>query len=152
MWKQIFKATLIAGVLDLSAASSQAYISKNITPDVLLKYIASGLLGKGAFDGGWGCILLGLFVHFLIVFFCATTYFVVYPKLKLLNNNILLSSFFVALIAWAITTRIIIPLSKIQPPPFDYSKVVLALSILYCCIGLPITILAKNFYNKRRTT
>jgi hypothetical protein len=150
MWKQILKTTLIAGCLDITAACIQAYLSKSVTPDILLKFIASGVFGKDAFSGGFEFILFGLFVHFLIVFASTLTYFLVYPKLKLLQTNIFLSSLFVALIAWAITTRLIIPLSKIQTPSFDFTKALIAISVLYLCIGLPITFFAKKFYGKRR--
>jgi hypothetical protein len=150
MWKQIFKATVIAGCLDITAACIQAYLSKAVTPDILLKFIASGVFGKDAFSGGIEFMLFGLLVHFLIVFACTLTYFLVYPKLKLLHKNILLSALFVALIAWAVTTRLIIPLSKIQTPAFNFTKALIAISVLYFCIGLPITFFAKRFYNKKR--
>ena len=101
MWKQICKAALIAGCLDITAACTQAWLAKSITPDIVLKYIASGVFGKDAFAGGTGYILFGLLVHFFIVFACTLVYFLVYPKLKLLHINILLSSLFIALIAWA---------------------------------------------------
>lgn len=150
MWKQIFKAAVIAGCLDITAACIQAYLSKSVTPDILLKYIASGVFGKDAFSGGFEFMLFGLLIHFLIAFACTLTYFLVYPKLKLLHKNILLSSLFVALIAWAITTRLIIPLSKIQTSTFNFTKALIAISILYFCIGLPITAFAKQFYSKKR--
>jgi hypothetical protein len=150
MWKQIFKAVIIAGFLDIAAACIQAYLSKGITPDTLLKFIASSVFGKDAFSGGIEFMLFGLFVHFLIAFACTLTYFLVYPKLKLLQKNILLSALFVALIAWAITTRVIIPLSKIQTPAFNFTKTFIAISVLYFCIGLPITFFAKHFYIKKR--
>ena len=150
MWKQIFKAAVIAGCLDITAACIQVYLSYKMTPDILLKSIASGVFGKDAFSGGFEFMLFGLFIHFLIAFSCTLTYFLVYPKLKLLHKNILLSSLFVALIAWAITTRLIIPLSKIPTPAFNFTKALIAISILYFCIGLPITFFAKHFYNKKR--
>lgn len=147
MWKQIFKATAIAGALDITAACIQAYLVKGTAPDIVLKYIASGLFGKDAFTGGFAYALAGLAIHFFIAFACTVTYFSVYPKIKLLHQNILLSSFIVALIAWTITTRIIIPLSRIQAPPFDLTKVSIAIAILFFCIGMPITLFAKYFYS-----
>ena len=44
-----FKATAVAGSLDICAAFIQAYLVKGSTPDIILKYIASGLFGKDAF-------------------------------------------------------------------------------------------------------
>jgi hypothetical protein len=42
-----------------------------------------------------------------------------------------------------------VPLSKITPPPFNFTKALIAVSILYCCIGLPISFFAKRFYSVR---
>jgi hypothetical protein len=121
---------------------------KSVTPYTLLKFIASGVFGKDAFSGGIEFIQFGLFIHILIAFACTLTYFLVYPKLKLLHKNILVSSFFVALIGWTITTRLIIPMSKIRTPPFNFTKAFIALSVLYFCIGLPIIFFAKHFMAK----
>jgi hypothetical protein len=150
MWKQIFKATFIAGCLDITAACLQAWLTKStLTPDVVLKYIASGVFGKDAFAGGTGMILFGLLMHFLIVFACTLVYFQIYPKLKLLHLNIFLSSLFIALIAWTVTTRLVVPLSKIKPPPFNLTKAFIAIAILYACIGLPVSIFAKRYFSKK---
>lgn len=146
MWKLILKTTLIAGSLDITAASIQTYILKGLTPNIVLKFIASGIFGKAAYSGGIEYMLLGLFVHFFIVFMCVITYFYFYPKLSLLKKNILLSSFLVALTAWIVTTKIIIPLSQIQPSPFNLTKDVIAIAILFFCIGIPIALITKRFY------
>jgi hypothetical protein len=150
MWKQIFKATFIAGSLDIIAACLQAWLTKStVTPTIVLKYIASGVFGKEAFAGGTGMILFGLFMHFLIAFACTLVYFMIYPKLKLLHQNIFVSALLIAVVAWTITTRLIVPLSKITPPAFNFTKALIAVSILYLCIGLPISFFAKRFYSKR---
>jgi hypothetical protein len=148
MWKQICKTTAIAGALDITAACIQAYLAKKITPDIVLKYIASGLFGKQAFAGGFQYIIFGLLIHLFISLACTLVYFIIYPKATLLQKNILLSSLFIAVIAWVITTRIIIPLSNIQTPPFNIIKALIAIAVLYCCIGLPVSIFAKKYYNK----
>ncbi|GAA4758199.1 MULTISPECIES: DUF1440 domain-containing protein [Flavobacterium] len=147
MWKLILKTTLIAGSLDITAASIQTYILKGLTPDIVLKFIASGIFGKTAYSGGIEYMLFGLLVHFFIVFMCVITYFYFYPKFPLLNKNILLSSFLVALTAWIVTTKIIIPLSEIQPSPFNLKKDVIAIAILFFCIGIPIALITKRFYS-----
>ena len=147
MWKQIFKTTLIAGSLDIIAACTQAWLAKGTKPDIILKYIASGVFGKDAFAGGTGMILSGLLFHFMIAFACTLAYFLLYPKLKLLHWNIFFSSLLIAIIAWTVTTRLIIPLSQIKQPPFDLAKALIAVSILYVCIGIPVSYFAKRFYN-----
>jgi len=127
MLKKILATTLLAGTLDISAAFMQAYMAKGILPEIVLQYIASGLLGKDAYTGGISVILLGLAVHYFIAFATTATYFLVYPTTRLLQKSIVLSSTIVALIAWLITTKVIVPLSKIQPAPFDPLKALLLL-------------------------
>lgn len=149
MWKQVLKTAFIAGTLDITAACIQAWLAKGTTPQIVLKYIASGVFGKDAFAGGTGMILSGLLFHFMIAFACTLVYFMLYPKIKLLHINIFLSSLFIALIAWIVTTRLIIPLSKIKPAPFNLTKALTAIAILYVCIGLPVSIFAQRYFSKK---
>lgn len=151
MWKQILKTGLLAGTLDIIAACTQAYFMRGTTPDTVLKFIASGVLGSTAMKGGIDVALLGLLFHFVIAFSCTIVFFLAYPKLKLLHKNIALNSLLIAVIAWAVTTIIVIPLSKINPAPLQLQRAVIAISILYVCIGLPVAIGAKRFYNKTAT-
>lgn len=148
MWKPIFKAVLIAGCLDITAAGVQAY-SKGVTPEVLLKYIASGWFGKDAYTGGFELALFGLAVHFFIVFAIAITYFLLSPKLEILQKNIWFSAGLLAVCAWGVTTRVIIPVSRIEAPPFDFVKSLIAITILYFCIGLPIAFFAAKYFKRK---
>lgn len=145
MWKQILKATLIAGVLDIIAACLNAYLLSNAMPGIVLKYIASGAFGKPAFSGGSVMILWGLFFHFIIVFTCTLTFFLIYPRVKLLQRSVLLNSILIALIAWVVTNLAVIPLSNIITPTFTISGVLLSVTILIVCIGVPISWIAKNY-------
>lgn len=150
MWKQILKTTFIAGSLDIIAACLQAWLNKStVTPDIVLKYIASGVFGKDAFAGGTEMILCGLLFHFIIAFACTLVYFLLYSKLKFLHWNICISALFIALIAWAVTTQLIVPMSQIKQPPFNLTKALTAIAILYVCIGLPVSYFAKRFYGSR---
>jgi hypothetical protein len=148
MRKQILITTLIAGCMDITGASIQAYVLRSITPDVLLKYIASGFFGKDAFNGGFGMMAIGLLVHFFIVFACTVSFFLLYPKLKFLRRSIIMNSLLIALVAWAVTNLIIIPMSNINAAPVNYSRATIAYAILFICIGLPISISAKKFYTQ----
>ncbi len=150
MWKQILKSVIIAGCLDITAASIQAYVSKGISPDVVLKFIASGWFGKEAYSGGLEYIMFGLLVHFLIVLACTLAYFWAYPKFRSIQKNVGASALLLALIAWTVTTQLIIPLSKIEAAPFNLAKAFIAIMILYFCIGLPIAFLASKYFKKEQ--
>jgi hypothetical protein len=148
MRKQILITTLIAGCLDITGACTQAYLSRSITPDVLLKYIASGFFGKDAFTGGFGMMMIGLLVHFFIVLACTLIFFLLYPKLKFLQHSIIINSLLIALVAWTVTNLVIIPMSNITTAPINYLRAMIGFAILFICIGLPISISAKKFYTQ----
>ena len=147
MWKSIFITTFIAGTLDITAACVDAYLSTKITPDIVLRYVASGFFGKSAFAGGLGMMMVGLLFHFIIAFACTIIYFWLYPKMSFLKQNIALSSVLIGITAWFVTTIIIIPMSQITPNPFNFYKALIAVIILVVCIGFPIAYFAKRFFN-----
>ena len=143
-WKSILSTTLLAGTLDITAACTNAWLSSKTTPDVVLKYIASGVFGKPAFSGGYGMMAWGLFFHFIIAFACTACFFWAYPKWRFLQKSILLNAVLIGVAAWLVTTRAVIPLSQITPTPFNLSKAFVAVAILVVCIGLPVAAAAKR--------
>lgn len=148
MWKSILKTTCIAGTLDIVTACLSAYSSGRISPVNVLKYIASGVFGSAAFSGGTGMVALGLLFHFTIAFACTAVFYWLYSKWPFLKRSLWGNALLIAVVAWAITTRVIIPLSRITPAPFSFSKAVEAIVILLVCIGLPIAYRAKQFYQQ----
>ncbi|HSR17657.1 MAG TPA: hypothetical protein VLM39_06140, partial [Ignavibacteriaceae bacterium] len=56
---KIIWTTFLAGTLDINAAFINSYLRSEVTPDIVLQYIASGLLGPDAFSGGWMTAFLG---------------------------------------------------------------------------------------------
>ena len=152
MWKSIFITTLIAGTLDIIAACLNAYLSSNITPDIVLKYIASGAFGNAAFSGGIGMMMYGILFHFFIAFACTMTFFLLYPTFSFLKQNVYLNAVLIGLIAWFVTTIIIIPLSEIPPNPIKFSQVLIPISILIMCIGLPVAYAAKSYFRIKKQT
>src|SRR5262249_34588445 len=62
----IFWGGLIAGTLDICAAFLTAWLRAGIGPAALLRFVASGLLGPTALQGGMEIAVLGLALHFLI--------------------------------------------------------------------------------------
>lgn len=63
----IFRAGLVCGVLDITAAFITWNLS-DVRPFRILQGIALGLLGPESFHGGWPTALLGAGCHFFIAF------------------------------------------------------------------------------------
>src|SRR6478735_7381956 len=59
--KAILIAGLIIGILDGLAACISAYVQREVTPGRVWRYVASGVFGKEAFDGGTPMAFMGLF-------------------------------------------------------------------------------------------
>ena len=65
--KALLYGTLAVGILDILDAFI-FFGLRGARPLRILQSIAAGLLGKEAFNGGWGSAALGLAVHFFIAF------------------------------------------------------------------------------------
>lgn len=149
MWRAIFKTTLIAGTCDIVAACIQSYVVNGTLPSRVLRYVASGVFGKSALTGGDEMIVWGLVFHFIIAFSCTASYFLAYPKIKLLKRNWLIDAVLVGAVAWCVTNLIVVPMSNTPKFPFDITKVPISLSILIVCIGVPIAYGADVYFKKR---
>lgn len=149
MIKGILKIGLLVGTLDIIAACFQSYIMANVMPSTILKYIASGVFGKSAYSGGFGMLICGLLFHFVIAFACTASYFLLYPKIAFLKKYWLVNSVLIALVAWAVTNLLIMPISKIPNHPLYFAKSLIAIIILIFSIGLPISYFTKNYYAKK---
>ncbi|MGE9312529.1 hypothetical protein ACLOAU_12840 [Niabella sp. CJ426] len=152
MKREILKTTFVAGTLDILGAFAYNYITRTTPPDIILRYIASGLFGKTAFSGGGLYPLIGLICHFLIVLSCVVVYFKLFPRVSLLRRNILLSALLIALVAWGVTTLVIIPLSKIGTSSPGLSAALTAIAILFFCIGLPIAFFTRQYFKQSYTS
>ena len=67
---------LLAGLLDILDAFIVARLSGG-SPTRVLQFIASGVLGNGAFQGGLPAAALGLALHFFIALSAAAAYFAI---------------------------------------------------------------------------
>lgn len=73
-YSAIFWAGSTCGVLDGISATVVSWLFGG-TPIRLFQGIASGLLGRGAFQDGIMSALLGVALHFLVAFGAATVYY-----------------------------------------------------------------------------
>ena len=82
----IFGGGLIAGVLD-AIDGVIAYGAQGLNPIQVLQYIASGALGKSAFQGGLATAALGAAFHFGIAWVAAAVIRVGKPAVRDLENT-----------------------------------------------------------------
>lgn len=134
---------LAAGVLDILAAFALALWFGG-TPIRVLQTIASGVLGRAAFDGGVGTAALGLALHFVIALGAATAYYVVSRRWRPLIDQAVLNGFAYGVIVYVIMNRIVVPLSRVATRPPTVEGVLRMLVIHMFCVGLPIALAVRR--------
>ena len=116
MKRQLVTAALgggVGGLLDIVYAIVVWGFILGGDPVKILQSIASGLLGKSAYDGGAGTALLGLVLHFCIAFLMALTYVLVSRRFAVLTARPMLMGFLYGFVLFATMNFAIVPLSAI---------------------------------------
>lgn len=139
-------AGLLAGTLDILAACGNFSIQTGRDPSIVLKFVASGALGPDALAGGIPIALLGLLFHFIIAFSWTTLFFIIYPKLP--KGSWILYGLIYGVVVWLLMNLVVIPLTKIQPRPFNWNSAIIGAIILMLAIGLPISYLARKYHSR----
>lgn len=145
----IFLSGLIAGTFDILAAIFvYAFILEKTTAIKILQSIASGIFKKEAYTGGLKMAWYGLELHYLIAFIFAWFYFTIYPYLPFLRKSTIISGFLYGIFVWIIMNLIILPLvfPALPEKHFDF-PLLLSITILMLCIGLPIASVTKKYYS-----
>jgi len=132
----------LAGTFDLIAA----FISfgRNVPRD-----IASGVLGRRAYEGGAGVgtWILGVFLHYAIAFSAAAIYCVAARKLSFLREHFVVCGLFYGIAVFLVMNLIVLPLSAVpfKVGPFTVSGLRIGLLMHMLIIGLPISFGAWKF-------
>jgi hypothetical protein len=144
LWKVIFGATLLVGTLDISDAFI-FYGLKGFSPAVILRSIASGVLGRPAYSMGGRSALLGLFFHFFIAFSAATVYLLASRKLPLARHPLLYGILY-GLGLYCVMNYIVLPLTRVVPKPqFMLVPFINGVAALVVCIGIPLAFIAHRY-------
>ena len=144
--RTIFITALIAGTLDIAAAIIQYLIIVRKNPVRIFYFIASGIFGGGAYNGNSLMIAWGILFHYTIAFIFTAFFFLIYPKIKILSRNIVLTGFAYGIFIWLIMNLVVLPLSHTPSLPFSLLQTISGILILMFAIGLPVAILTYRYY------
>jgi len=137
---------LLVGTLDILAAFANAYVSFDVGPTTVLKYIASAIVGPTALTGGTDMVLIGLLMHYGIAYFFTALYFFLYPRLGgAAQNNIVIGVMY-GLFIWLLMNLVAVPLTKIPHAHMHVPQTIINIVILIVMIGVPLSIITDNFY------
>ncbi len=150
--KTVLWSGLVAGVLDSIAGVIVYYIYFGLNPLQVLQFIASGIYGPSAINGGVGMIVIGTFFHFLIAYVCALAYFFLYPKITVLRKYKVVSGLVFGLGIWLVMNLLILPYTHIPKSPFDLSLAIVGIIWHMILVGVPIALITSNYYDMRKST
>lgn len=141
----ILIAGFIAGTIDILSA---IFILAGGNAVGTLKYIASGVFGKSAFEGGNEMAVYGLIFHYIIAACWTGAFILLYPKLPFLHWNKWFNAIAYGLIVQTLMSFIVLPLTHIPPRNFNLWGFTENALILMYAIGLPAVLAADLFYKR----
>ena len=147
--KAILSTGLLAGTLDITCAIIQYLLKTRSNPVKILNYIASSIFGKAAYDDGIGMPVLGLILHYCIAIIFTAFFFFIYPNIKWLSKNIIITGLLYGVFAWLVMNFIVVPLSAIAKFPSSVLNAVIGCLILMFAIGLPIAMMTCRYYLRK---
>lgn len=145
----IVLTTAIAGTLDICAAFINTYLRSGASPQIVLQYIASGVLAGAAFSGGLLTAAFGLAAHYVIVAIWTLLFFFIYPKINLPATYKIPVGFGYGAIIWLIMNVVVLPLSNVRHIPFTISNVTLGIGFIMFLVGLPISLMYHNALSRQ---
>ena len=133
---------LVVGAMDITSAFIIA-ISRGSTATRLLQFVASGLLGPRAFEGGASTAALGLILHFAIAFGVVIVFFVVRRASVLIRRHAVAAGLGYGLIVFGVMNLIVLPLSAARPR-HSLTGDLIQIGIHMFVIGLPTSLLLRR--------
>ena len=142
----ILYSGVIAGILDSLVAVVVYYIYFKLNPIQVVQFIATGIYGSTAINGGAYMFFVGLFFHFLIAYVCALVFFVAYPKFSIFKKFNTTVGLIFGLLIWLFMNLIVLPNSNVPKSPFDLSLAIIGIVWHMIFVGWPIAVITKNFF------
>lgn len=140
--RAIIVTALIVGAMDISSAFIFA-LSRGSTVPRLLQFVASGLLGPKAFQGGTATAFLGLALHFLIAFTLVAVFYTASQSVTFLRRHAASSGIIYGLVVYAVMNLVVLPLSA-ATPRHSITGDLIQIGIHMFIIGLPTSLLLRR--------
>ena len=128
---------LLAGTLD-AVDGVVAFGLKGLNPIEVLQYIASGLLGVAAFQGGLKTAGLGALLHYFIAFAVAAVYYAASLRLPVLHVQGLKWGFAYGVAVYLFMNYLVLPLSAVPRSPFSLALFLNGVMGHAIFVGIPI--------------
>jgi hypothetical protein len=135
---------VVSGVLDALDGVVAYYGILGLNPIQVLQYIASGALGKKAYEGGLISAGLGTVFHFLIAFVAAAVYVIAARNFRILRSSWVLAGLVYGVWVWVFMNFGVLPFSAVDGPPLTLPLVLNGVIGHAVFVGLPIAYFARR--------
>jgi hypothetical protein len=135
--KVILVSGLVVGVLDGLNAIIIYKLVLDFNPIPIYQFVASGMLGPKAYEGGMATALLGLGVHFLVAFSSSASYILAAQKISVLRKKYILMGLLYGAGVFFFMNYVVIPLSLIPSAPFNLVLFINGMFGHALLVGLP---------------
>jgi hypothetical protein len=142
-FRAISSGGLVAGILDITYAFV-FYGSRGVGPDRILQSIASGVMGRAAYEGGAATALLGGALHFLIAFAAAAVYYAASRRIPLLVRRPYVSGTLYGFGLYLFMNLVVLPLSAFPGSAYSSVAIVTGLLVHMLLIGIPISLSVRR--------
>jgi len=143
--KAILFGGLIAGILDITAASVNIWLNSGRGPISTFQSVTGGLYGAETFKGGYETAAIGLALHFFIATTWAAVYYLLSRKLKFMVSQAILSGVLYGIAVWLFMYLVVLPLSAWKTSTYSIKSVLTGILIHIFCVGLPIALIVRRF-------
>ncbi|MBS0433223.1 MAG: hypothetical protein JSS21_12585 [Proteobacteria bacterium] len=114
-WRAILAGGLIAGTLDIGAAALINWMN----PLVIMRFVAGGLLGKAALQGGLPVSALGMLLQWAMSLLIAAIFVVAALRLRWLTARPVAAGLAYGVVIYFVMNYVVLPLSAWhRAPPF----------------------------------
>jgi hypothetical protein len=121
---------------------------RGVAAERVLQSVASGLLGRDAFSGGWPVAALGLGLHYAIVIVAAAIFHVAARRLAWLREEPITAGALYGLCIYGFMNFVVLPLSA-YPFKMTFALLTTATGVLVhmFLVGVPIALITRRAKN-----
>ena len=146
-YRPILAAGLLCGAMDITAAFINSGL-RGVSPLRVLRYIAAGLLGAAARNGGLASASLGLICHFTIALSASAVFYLASRRIGFLTEQAVISGILYGVAVYFFMAQVVVPLSAAPPLQPSVASMLTGIGIHMICVGLPIA-LTIRWYSRQ---
>jgi len=139
---------VLAGIVGATCDITYAilyYGWRGVPAERILQTVASGVLGKSSYDGGWATAALGLACHYAIVIVAAAVFWAVARRWVWLRREPITAGLAFGVAIYGFMNFVVLPLSA-YPYPLRFPLLTTATGLLVHMVGvgLPIALITRR--------